>query len=894
MRTSSSKTERELRLELERVHARLLELEATTAAIRSGDVDAIVVEGPNGSQVYNLQSPEDPYSTLVERMNEGAATLSADGTILFCNRRLAEMAKIPSEQLLGSSFSSLLREERRSILQQMLQSTVRGDVRSEGELLRKDGTVLPVQWSLSLVVFSGLEKVFCLVATDLSELKRAKRGLREQSEIFELAQDAILVRDLDSRIRSWNRGATDLYGWTAEETVGKVTYELFRTGFPEPLETILASLQEKKEWEGELTHTGRDGKVIVVASRWSFLRDEAETPTAILQIDRDITLSKKAGAALQKSEEAYRKLAELGPQLVWKCSPEGLNNYFNQKWVEYTGLTLEQSYGTGWITLFHPEDKEPAQRAWDHAVQTGEDYRIDCRLRAADGSYRWFLIKAVPMHDDQGAIVEWFGTCTDIDNLKRAQEQITTLNQELESRVEERTRELRESEEEVRRKLESILAPEGDLQHFELSDIMDLPAVQSLADMMYKMTAIPFSILDLKGNILVAVGWQRACTEFHRVHPEACRGCKESDQQLSTGVPAGAFKLYQCKNHMRDIASPIVLGDRHIGNVFSGQFFFDDEEIDFEFFRQQARTYGFDEDSYLAAIHEVPRLSREQVQTGMAFYAKLTDLLSRLGYSGIKLSRAMAETKHVNAQLEESVKDLESFAYSVSHDLRAPLRHIDGFLTLLFDHGYSVLDDSAKHYVDRTLEATRRMGNLIDDLLQFSRTGRAEIHKMPADFNALVQEVLKELEPESSMRTVHWKCTPLPTVAVDKALLFQVIENLIGNALKFTRGRETAEIEIGVQPESKGESVFFVRDNGAGFDMRYYNKLFQVFHRLHSEQEFEGTGIGLAIARSIVERHGGRIWAEGSVGEGATFYFSLPANCDQGGKNEFAEAHMAG
>jgi len=186
------------------------------------------------------------------------------------------------------------------------------------------------------------------------------------------------------------------------------------------------------------------------------------------------------------------------------------------------------------------------------------------------------------------------------------------------------------------------------------------------------------------------------------------------------------------------------------------------------------------------------------------------------------------------------------------------------------------------------------MGELIDDLLQFSRTGRTEIYKAPVDLNALIQEVLRELEPEARTRKVNWQLAQLPTVAADKAMLKQVVANLVGNALKFTRGRETAQIEVGSKPGLNGEFVLFVRDNGAGFDMRYYNKLFQVFQRLHSDQEFEGTGIGLAICRSIVEHHGGRIWAEGSVGEGATFYFLLPADYREGELHELVEAHLAG
>jgi PAS domain S-box-containing protein len=228
-------------------------------------------------------------------------------------------------------------------------------------------------------------------------------------------------------------------------------------------------------------------------------------------------------------------------------------------------------------------------------------------------------------------------------------------------------------------------------------------------------------------------------------------------------------------------------------------------------------------------------------------------------------------------ELESANKELETFSYSVSHDLRAPLRHLDGFLSLLTKRSYAMLDDQAKHYVDQTLEASRRMGQLIDDLLQFSRLGRAEIHKMPVDLNEIVEQVRKELEPEARDRQVVWKLGVLPNLPADEGMLRQVLENLIGNALKFTRQRPVAEIEIGSEPGPNGEVVIFVRDNGAGFDAQYYNKMFQIFQRLHSEREFEGTGIGLAIARRVVERHGGRIWAEGIVDKGAIYHFALPS-----------------
>jgi PAS domain S-box-containing protein len=227
-------------------------------------------------------------------------------------------------------------------------------------------------------------------------------------------------------------------------------------------------------------------------------------------------------------------------------------------------------------------------------------------------------------------------------------------------------------------------------------------------------------------------------------------------------------------------------------------------------------------------------------------------------------------------QLEQANKELEAFAYSVSHDLRAPLRHIDGFIGLLQKKAAGALDEQGRHYMDAISGSANKMGRLIDDLLSFSRMGRQAMSFQPVDLGTLVREVISELAPDAAGRTIDWRIGDLPAVRGDGAMLRMVLTNLIANALKFTRPRQSAQIEVGSLPGQASEAVIFVRDNGVGLDMAYADNLFGVFQRLHRAEEFEGTGIGLATVRRIVARHGGRTWAEGNVNQGATFYFSLP------------------
>jgi len=584
------------------------------------------------------------------------------------------------------------------------------------------------------------------------------------------------------------------------------------------------------------------------------------------------TQSDLSAQKLRESALYVRSLLEASLDPLVTISKEGKITDVNEATEKATGMSRAGLIGSDFCDYFTEPQK--AREGYQRVFEQGfvRDYPL--AIRGASGAVLDVLYNATVFKGASGEVEGVFAAARDVTELKRTEQELLALNRSLETRVEQRTAELRESEQRVRRKLDSILLPEGDLGNLELADILDVSAIQSLLDDFYSVVHVTTALIDLQGKIVAVVGWQNICREFHRAHPDSCKFCIESDRGLSTGIAEGAFKIYQCKNHMLDVASPIVVGGKHLGNLFCGQFFFAEEPIDHEVFRAQARTYGFDEKKYMAALDEVPRLSREQVNTTMTFLAKLAKMISQLSYSSIKLARSTEQVNRANSDLQNTVKELEAFTYSVSHDLRAPLRHISGFSKILSEEFSGSLPPEGKHHVQRIQEGTRRMGQLVDDLLNLGRVGRKELSLQVAGLRSIVDDVIQSLNPDIGDREVEWKIGDLPYVECDTALMHQVWQNLLSNALKFTRPRSHAVIAIG-QEQRDGEAVVYVRDNGVGFSMKYADKLFGVFQRLHRAEDFEGTGVGLATVQRIIQKHGGRIWAEAELDKGASFYFTL-------------------
>jgi len=272
---------------------------------------------------------------------------------------------------------------------------------------------------------------------------------------------------------------------------------------------------------------------------------------------------------------------------------------------------------------------------------------------------------------------------------------------------------------------------------------------------------------------------------------------------------------------------------------------------------------------------ELTQTNREVLLLTVELDKRVEERTAELRTAQEELLRKNAELVKKSSQLEAANKELEAFSYSVSHDLRTPLRHINGYLQVMLNDKSCVLSGTAKNHLDRISGSAVQMGKLIEDLLAFSRMGRAEMRQIQFKTDELVNEVIGEMASETQNRNIEWNIEPLPLVRGDRDLLKQAWVNLLSNAVKYTRPRNPAKIRLS-STRKNGEWEFSVQDNGVGFDEQYADRMFDVFQRFHAATDFEGTGIGLAIVRQIISRHGGRIWAEGEVGKGASFYFTLP------------------
>jgi PAS domain S-box-containing protein len=553
----------------------------------------------------------------------------------------------------------------------------------------------------------------------------------------------------------------------------------------------------------------------------------------------------RAEEALRESEQQLRNLADSIPQLTWMAEPNGDIFWYNQRWYEFTGTTPEQMAGWGWQSVHDPEMLREVLERWKASLQTGTPFEMEFPLRSADGVFRWFLTRVTPFRNGRGQLVRWFGTNTDIDELRRAREEREALlKREQEAR----------SAAELLNRLGPLLLTELDLNRL----------VQSVTDLATELTgaelgAFSYNVVDEKG-------------ETHPLYSVS-------------GAPREAFDDFPMPRNMAVF-----------GPTFHGQGIVRSDDI------TKDSRYGHNPPhhdmpkgrlpvcSYLAVPvtsrsaevlgglffgHSAPaRFTRrhEAIVTGIAAHAGIAMDNARLFE---EIRRAQRELQAANEELRRANIDLEQFAYSASHDLKEPLRNVAIYSEMIGRKCSNALDAQAQEFLGQLVQSARRMDSLVNDLLAFTRAGGPSgEERQRTSASEVLESVIANLSTTIAELHAEISHAALPDVRIRRIHLEQLFQNLISNALKY-RSNQPPQIHVAahVQEESW---LFSVTDNGIGIPSEYQERIFGIFKRLHTADQYPGTGIGLAICKRIVERYHGRIWVESQPGHGATFFFTLP------------------
>ncbi len=736
------------------------------------------------------------------------------------------------------------------------------------------------------------QKVQERTAELMEEVKMHKctaEELRKRTDELATILDAIPVyvwigQDQECRVITGNRAANALFGVAPGTNVSQSVVAIGQAPYikqlkedgseyqPDelPMQRSIALRQSVRN--AMLDFVFPDGRRIYAVGNAVPLLDAQGNPRGSVAAFVDITERKRMESVLRESEERYSSLVVATAQIVWTTNARGEVSGDIPSWRAFTGQSVDVIKGWGWINALHPDDRERTAAIWLHAVETRTLYDTEYRLRRHDGEYRYLAVRGVPVLEKDGSIREWVGTCNDITGQRHA-EQIIILKNQIANCF------ITIFDDEMYAEVLPLVLKEMKSTYgvFGYLDEEGALVVPTMTRDIWDKCQIPDKDIVFPREKWSDSTWPRAIREKRTI-------CQN---EVSTKSPQGHIPMY------RHISLPILFQGEAIG-----LFQVANKAADYD--AKDVALLTMIADAVAPILHA--RLQRDRQEKSR--------------------KRAEEKVKSLNARLTQRIvevevanKELESFSYSVSHDLRAPLRAIDGFSNMLLEDYADKLDAEGNRRLNVVRSSTQKMGQLIDDILAFSRMGRKEMTVQEIDMDQLVNEVYQELAASApkgnrafTLVGAHGGVS-LPPASGDRAMIRQVLVNLISNALKFTRDRGSAVIEVGswvegeenppapfvegveregisTPPLKKGDegerknkfNVYYVRDNGVGFDMKYADKLFGVFQRLHSAEEFEGTGAGLAIVKRIITRHGGKVWAEAKVGEGATFYFSLPKN----------------
>ncbi len=768
-----------------------------------------------------LRTTEQMLRLLLDNVKDYAVyMLDPQGRVASWNAGAERIKGYTAEEVLGKPISLFYTAEGNAaeMPQRALREAVlTGRSEARGLRVRKDGSTF---WAQAVVtpIFgkNGGLRGFSKVLHDITERTRMEDALLASqarlSGIIASAMDAIIALDHQQRIVLFNTAAEKMFGCPAKQAVGQSIERFIPQRFRERHAEHVSRF-------GETGVTNRamgldNGLLWAVRANGQEFQIEASISQVVTGVNKIFTVIIRDVSERQRAEASRMHLAaivESTESAILSKDLNGIVTSWNKGAELLYGYRENEMLGKH-INLVIPPELQMEQLEFLLQVAEGKvTQRDDTIRRRKDGTLVPVSLIVSPIRDPSGKVVGASTIARDITERKQARDQLVRQAEEL-------TR--------SRRELEA--------QTLMLQSVLDSMAEGMVA-------------ADEQGKFVI---WNPAAEKI-------------------LGLGASPLPIQDWPEHyglfLPDTVTPFPPDELPLVRAIRG------ESSTLEMF---VRNPELAEGVWIEANASPLKGKDGVVRGGVVAFRDITK--SKMAEREIRELNEELELRVLERteQLEAANKELEAFTYSVSHDLRAPLRHIGGFSNLLMEEFGTQLPSKAQHYLQRIAQGTRHMGQLVDELLNLARVSRYEVSRKATGLNAIVAEVMAMLEPESEGRQVEWRIADLPAVECDPILTKQVFQNLLANALKFTRPRAHAVIEIDYRQE-KGQPVIFVRDNGVGFSMKYVDKLFGVFQRLHSTEDFEGTGVGLATVQRIVYKHGGRVWAEAAPEQGATFYFTL-------------------
>jgi PAS domain S-box-containing protein len=795
-----------------------------------------------------LHESQERFRLLLDGVKEYAIyMLNPEGKVISWNAGATRIKGYQTEEILGKHFSCFYTAEDREAGKPSLElreSLSKGRFEEQSLRVRKDGSTF---WANVVItpMFDdhGTHRGFSKVARDITERKRAEEALHESlatseaalkdlaDQKFALDQHAIVATtDVQGTITYVNDKFCAISKYSRDELIGQ-NHRILNSGHhpKEFFQQMYHTIANGQVWRDEVCNRAKDGSIYWVDTTVVPFLDAYGKPRQYMAIRADITERKQAEhtvkQSLATSEAALKELADQKFALdqhaiVAVTDVQGTITNVNDKFCAISKYSREELVGQNHRILnsaFHPT--EFFQQMY-HAIANGQVWRAEICNRAKDGSIYWVDTTVVPFVSGEGKPRQYVAIRADITERKQAEEKLSRQAEELSRQAEELVR--------SRQALET--------QSLMLQSVLDSMAEGLVA-------------ADEQGKFLI---W----------NPAAVKILGLEAANLPTQQWTSHYGLYR-----EDMVTPFPSEQLPLARAIRG------ESSSAQMF---VRNPKIEQGTWIEVGGGPLKDKDGVVRGGVVAFRDITQ--RRADEREIrKLNEELEErVMQRTAQLEAANHELEAFTYSVSHDLRAPLRHIGGFSKILSEDFGPGMPAEAQDHLKRIEDGARRMGLLVDELLNLARVGRHALHLQATGLNSLIEEVVSLLQPETEGRAVTWKIAELSLAECDPILIKQVFQNLLANALKFTRTRERAVIEIS-QRQENGETVIAVSDNGVGFSMKYKDKLFGVFQRLHRTEEFEGTGIGLATVQRIICKHGGRVWAEAELDKGATFYFTIAA-----------------